>query len=1129
MIAMSRVSEAHPKVLSAVDLRTNLDVIVKQWARVEIGAADLESIWRNEIRLLQALSAYPGGREYLLPLIDSAQDDKHFLLALSTRNRRPINVSRVRPQNEDQSQLLWHNVRRLVKAVGILHAHGIVHRNICSDSVFTALTDLPDFQLSGFEWSIRLREDCILGWPNNSVPHLAGDAQHFSFKSDWQSLGQLIEELFGAVSVPKPESGAGTNARRLTPQETAFINGLRFDGAIDVNAVLKQIDKIVQGQSASVQKKTKRRLFLIFDEVKDQGLWSHLQSRSIGNRQRNVADIMGDLRHCDLLEVKQAAPQKNRLVLRGIEHSYYLKEYGADGWDFPHIDRIERERPPSRFISRRQRLAKGSVFVRAPFPTEHEKRGSSTEAISWPSLLIQESEGLYPNPKSREIFDSFVLLHLLELLYDAAHIWFIDITHVKNQGSGRYEMSSKVSSEDDLTKLSTALDLDEPAKRLVELFERDQGKSCWKATLSGWAMGKAETDQWRYISHKGEGTERLTCVFQGSRKFVTGQRLRLERADGDGNEQLMRRRSLLLDALKEHSELTEMLADPPESARSSHDLPPVVSDRLDASKMTALSKMFATLPLHVLQGPPGTGKSHLVNELIRQKLAVDSNTRLLITSQGHEAVDHLMRAVVKDVASWGNARPPLIVRSRGSDDNKLAAQAKDQAIEILDNLRGSKLFQGANEGIQKQIEELRQRVASSEKPRIADKPLESLVLRSANILFATTNSADLKFLVDSLSRFDWSVIEEAGRATGNELLAPLMLSHRRLLIGDSRQLPPYDEARILRLLAKPSQLQSAVKYGKPLIRPHLAGIDVEYLFERNANPLNTARLADNVTKIFRLFESLHLQSVQGANGRHIASALDEQYRMHPALADVVSRIFYEGKLKTASQMHGLRAPGMQPYFYVRHQAELDAPIVMASTPYSQRVEGKGFKEATPAYHNQNEVEAVVAILSSLRAKDIGGKAPSLVVLTPYNEQVTRLRRRIESELTGRLAHLREFEFRGPIVQTIDSFQGDEADVVVASLVRNNARPWFKGLGILGDSRRMNVLLSRARWTIIIVGSLEFLRKRFVPTQQVPAETGLRFLKKLVNLLSDPRAGACKGNWPINVFPTHILRKTKPQK
>jgi superfamily I DNA and/or RNA helicase len=87
----------------------------------------------------------------------------------------------------------------------------------------------------------------------------------------------------------------------------------------------------------------------------------------------------------------------------------------------------------------------------------------------------------------------------------------------------------------------------------------------------------------------------------------------------------------------------------------------------------------------------------------------------------------------------------------------------------------------------------------------------------------------------------------------------------------------------------------------------------------------------------------------------------------------------------------------------------------------------------------------------LRTAQFAEEKTSLVVLTPYNEQARQLTRRIGIGMKARLAHLKDFKLRDPIVHTIDSFQGDEADIVVASLVRNNRRGWYRGLGILGEA------------------------------------------------------------------------------
>ena len=76
------------------------------------------------------------------------------------------------------------------------------------------------------------------------------------------------------------------------------------------------------------------------------------------------------------------------------------------------------------------------------------------------------------------------------------------------------------------------------------------------------------------------------------------------------------------------------------------------------------------------------------------------------------------------------------------------------------------------------------------------KSLYKHVLSSANIILATSNSATIETLNRNYNQFDWTILEESGKASGLELLSPLLLSSKRLLIGDHKQLPPFSEKTV---------------------------------------------------------------------------------------------------------------------------------------------------------------------------------------------------------------------------------------------------------------------------------------------------------------------------------------------
>jgi superfamily I DNA and/or RNA helicase len=84
------------------------------------------------------------------------------------------------------------------------------------------------------------------------------------------------------------------------------------------------------------------------------------------------------------------------------------------------------------------------------------------------------------------------------------------------------------------------------------------------------------------------------------------------------------------------------------------------------------------------------------------------------------------------------------------------------------------------------------------------------------------------------------------------------------------------------------------------------------------------------------------------------------------------------------------------------------------------------------------------------------------VIAPYRAQINYLKDAIEDSkvLNGLLLH------RMLSVGTVDSFQGQERDIIAISLTRSNPQG---EIGFLSDIRRMNVGMTRARRKLLLVG------------------------------------------------------------
>src|SRR5690242_15302356 len=169
---------------------------------------------------------------------------------------------------------------------------------------------------------------------------------------------------------------------------------------------------------------------------------------------------------------------------------------------------------------------------------------------------------------------------------------------------------------------------------------------------------------------------------------------------------------------------------------------------------------MATIPLFLLQGPPGVGKTYLVGDLVRRRFEDDPIARILLSAQSNSAIDHLMKEVQGIFASLDEDVRPLMVRARPADDDDSAGELEIdvQADKRLQDLSESPLVGKASEPIAQKVKALaearrlqagRQRGGAANSRRLSAelRAFEGMILRAANLVFATTNSAAVERLI----------------------------------------------------------------------------------------------------------------------------------------------------------------------------------------------------------------------------------------------------------------------------------------------------------------------------------------------------------------------------------------------
>lgn len=180
--------------------------------------------------------------------------------------------------------------------------------------------------------------------------------------------------------------------------------------------------------------------------------------------------------------------------------------------------------------------------------------------------------------------------------------------------------------------------------------------------------------------------------------------------------------------------------------------------------------------------------------------------------------------------------------------------------------------------------------------------------------------------------------------------------------------------------------------------------------------------------------------------------LDVQYRMNETLMTFPSRWFYGGRVKSAPE--------------VRHRGilDFDVPATWIDTDYLDDAGQEEFVGEGYGRVNKAEAELTLQVLRDY-IRRIGpdrmmNERIDFGIISPYRAQVQFLRRLLRHD-----EELRPFR-QMMTVNTVDGFQGQERDVVLISLVRANDKGQ---IGFLGDLRRMNVAMTRARMKLIILG------------------------------------------------------------
>ncbi len=452
---------------------------------------------------------------------------------------------------------------------------------------------------------------------------------------------------------------------------------------------------------------------------------------------------------------------------------------------------------------------------------------------------------------------------------------------------------------------------------------------------------------------------------------------------------------------------------------------------------------------------------------IRERISVDFDQEALIASQGEcvkleklyeESVSRLTdieNSMLTEIKSYQDSFDinVMITRPIPEELESLVDQASGIANELRSKLSAQSEFRKLASPIMDKW------LIALSKPNEEDVgTIQPLYLKNCQVV-GMTCTENPKILTDNeYHYFDTVIIDEVSKATPPELIMPLMLGRRAVLVGDHRQLPPLFREKEL-AWEEVFQMQNE-------------DLNDEQDAANDGSNQETVLTQENYDKYKTMVTaSLFKQYFESADPQ-IKSSLFTQYRMHPHIMDTINH-FYENRLVCGidnpdqARNHGLLVNNSQCEYLApnKHVVWIDSSQDPCGRKYYEtKMQQKGC-------YNELEARILISVLIDInnRLKELN-QNKSIGIISFYAMQIRQLNILLKQHISrhGKLSNVR---WR---ISTVDKFQGREQDIILVSLVRNRQTVRKSAKAFVAQFERVNVAMSRARELLIVTGAKDML-------------------------------------------------------
>ncbi|MBO9561189.1 MAG: AAA family ATPase [Niastella sp.] len=430
---------------------------------------------------------------------------------------------------------------------------------------------------------------------------------------------------------------------------------------------------------------------------------------------------------------------------------------------------------------------------------------------------------------------------------------------------------------------------------------------------------------------------------------------------------------------------------------------PYTISRLNASQQAAVHKILSANDLAIVHGPPGTGKTTTLVQAIKALIKHEPK-QILVVAPSNAAVDLLSEKLSDEGLSVLRVGNPARV------SEKLTSFTLDSKVSEHPSMKEVKRLKKQASSYKDMAHKYKRNFGKAEREQ------RKALFDEAHKIMKEVENTEQYIVNDLLTRAQ--VI--TATLVGANHYTVRHLKYRTVVIDEAGQaLEPACWIPILK--------------GRKVV---LAGDHCQLPPTIKSQEAAQKGLATTLLeKCVRLYpEAVVL--------------LEEQYRMHEMIMGYSSGVFYGNRLKAHESVAG------------HLLFDADRPLSFIDTAgcgYDEKQDGTSTTNPEEAAFLFRHLTQLVADLSKRYQPD---GFPTIAVISPYKQQVELLKEQLQHSPALKA-------YNGNItVNTIDSFQGQERDIVYIGMTRSNAD---SKIGFLSDIRRMNVAMTRARKKLVVIG------------------------------------------------------------